>query len=248
MKKRRLSKILFAACNICLIIVSIIGILYSMTNLILANREARTIFNTLNKDYEACFGKSYEHETSYFTEIACMKMAISSDIITKSANLKNQYLGSIDPEKSENESNTSNNPGISKTNAFDMLKGSLTEMQNYNNAIIYKKSSMPLFGVCESLYTALNYVTYGSDALIKDVVNFIDDQETLSLAADKDTQEIHIMSKMSTEIYLNLNQQIFVYKFIILAGVIFFLGTCVNIYRIKARKNKYRRKIKVQKI
>jgi hypothetical protein len=226
-----------------MILISLIAVLTPIISLAYINTKAKVIFNTVNNDYETCFGKKYVHEDSYFTDIACMKMEISSDIINKSAALKKQYLDSISTGKPSDAKSGTNNP-----EALDTLRSSLIEIQDYNKAIEFKTASIPLHKTCESLFTTLNYMTYGSDALIKDVINFIDDPDALSLAADKDTQEIRIMAQMSTSFYLNLNQQILLYKLIVIAGIFLLLGTSLNIYRIRSRKNKSRRKRNIKKI
>lgn len=247
MNVRKSSKVLFTACNICMILISFIAILTPIISLTYINTKAKVIFNTVNNDYETCFGKKYVHEDSYFTDIACMKMEISSGIINKSASLKKQYSDSISTGKSSDEISAAKS-GTETSEALDTLRSSLVEIQDYNKAIEFKTATIPLHKTCESLFTTLNYMTYGSDALIKDVINFIDDPDALSLAADKDTQEIRIMAQMSTSIYLNLNQQILLYKLIAIAGIFLLLGTSLNIYRIRSRKNKYRRKRNIKKI
>lgn len=247
MNVRKSSKILFTACNICMILISLLAIITPIISLAYINANAKVIFNKVNKDYETCFGKKYIHEESYFTDIACMKMEISSDIINKSANLKKQYSDSINTVKSSDETSTAKS-GTKTSEAHDALRSALAEIQDYNKAIELKTASIPLYKTCDSLFTTLNYMSYGSDALINDVLNFIDDPEALSLAADKDTQEIRIMAQMSTSIYLNLNQQIFLYKIIAIAGIFILFGTSLNIYRIISRKNKYRRKRNIKKI
>ena len=247
MNVRKSSKVLFTACNICMILISITAILMPILSLAHINAKAKVIFNTVNKDYEACFGKKYVHEVSYFTDITCMKMEISSDIINQSASLKKQYFESINNINSSDEASAAKS-GTDNPEALDRLRSSLVEIQDYNKAIEFKTSSIPLYKTCELLFTTLNYMTYGSDALIKDVINFIDNPEALSLAADKDTQEIRIMAQLSTSIYLNLNQQVLLYKLIAIAGIFILLGTILNIYRIRSRKNKYRRKRKIKKM
>ncbi|WOO37873.1 hypothetical protein R2R35_05055 [Anaerocolumna sp. AGMB13020] len=246
MNVRKLTKVLFTACNICMILISLIAILVPIISLTNINAKAKVIFNSVKKDYETCFGTKYIPEDSYFTDIACIKMEISSAIITRSATLKTQYFENIKGASSAEASAAKNE--TDNSDALDSLRSSLAELQAYNNAIEFKTASIPLDKSCKSLYTALNYMTYGSDALLKDVTNFIDDPEALSLAADKDTQEIRIMAQMSNSIYLNLNQQVLLYKFIAIAGIFILLGTILNIYRIRSRKSKYRRKRTIKKI
>lgn len=242
MKKLKLSKALYICCNICLIAISVISILYSITSLILSNNDAKTIFNMVNKDYEACFGKKYVHEDTYFTDITCMKMKITSTIITKSAGLKNQYYDSIQTGRDTDSAARSSNSNNRESEAVIILKDALSDIQDYNKAIPYKKHSLLLLNNSNSLYSALNYMIYGNDALLKDTINFINDKEALSLATEKDIQEIHVMANMSKNIVLNLDKHIYFYKYTILAGLLLLLGACINIYRINARKKKYRRK------
>lgn len=242
MKKLRLSRVLYTCCNVSLILLSVCSITYSIISLIISRSEVKTIFNTVNKDYEACFGKKYVHEESYFTDITCMKMEIASDIINKSANLKNQYIDKINDELGIEETNGSSELNINESESFTNLLDSLSNIQSYNKPIQYKESSLPLLSNSSSLYTSLNYMTYGSDALLIDIANFIIDQEALTLTTDKDVQEIRVMANMSTNIVLNLNKQIYFYKFSILVSLIFLLGTCVNIYRIRTYKYRGKRK------
>lgn len=238
MKFSKKSKFLFVSSNISLVTISVVIVIYSISNLILAQCEAKTFFNVVNKDYEACFGKKYVHENSYFEDITCMKMEIATDIITKSNNLKTQYSDNL-----KNETNQSNNSsGSNGSETLSSLKKSISDIQEYNNAIEYKKSSLALLNYCNSLYSSLNYMTYGSDALLIDIINFLSDKEALTLAADKDTQQIHVMANMSTNIVLNLKNQIYIYQYSILVSLFILLGTILNIYGLRARKNKYRRK------
>lgn len=242
MKKIKLSRILFVCCNTVLILMALLSIIYSLVSLILSYNESKSVFKSVNKDYEACFGKKYAHEDTYFTDITCMKMEITSSIITKSGDLKDQYYKKTDAGTG---TDSSSGPGISndsKAETITALKDNLSDMQDYNKAIPYKKQSLLLLNQSNSLYSALNYMVYGNDALLKDTVNFIDEKEALSLVTNKDIQEIHVMANMSKNIVLNLNKQFYFYIYIILTSLFLLLGTCINIYRINARKKKYRRK------
>jgi hypothetical protein len=186
--------------------------------------EAKTVYNSVSRDYEACFGKRYLPEGTYFTNISCMKMEIATDIIKKSSEFKKQYIEAKTQEK---------------------LKAALSDMQEYNKPILYKKAFIPLLSYGKSLYSSLNYMTYAGNALLMDINNFITDQEALSLAADKDIQQIHVMAAISADLALNVNKQMYHCLFILLAGFLTLLGTGVNIYRLRKRKPKY--KIKVTK-
>jgi hypothetical protein len=242
MKKLRLNRVLYTCYNTCLLLISLGLIIYSISSLFIAEIGAKTIFNTVNKDYEACFGKEYIHEESYFTDITCMKLEIASNIIITSSNLKNQYFDNIKHEISDNVTYSTKDLNIHESESYATLVDSLSNIQDYNNSIQHKESSLLLLNNYNLLYSSLNYITYGNDALLIDHANFITDQEALSLAADKDIQEIRVMSNMSTDIVLNLNKLIYFYRFTILVCIIFLLGTCLNIYRIKVRKNKYNKK------
>lgn len=224
MKKMKVSGILNNCCNVCLLVLAAAAITYSAFSLLISTKEAKSVYNLVEQDYEACFGKNYLPEGTYFTNITCMKMEIVTDIINKSSELKKQYKDS-------------------KSN--DKLIVSLNAMQEYNKPILYRKHPLPLLSYGNSLYSSLNYMTYAANALLVDIHNFITDPDALSLAADKDNQQIHIMAALSSDLALNVNKQIYYCLFILLAGFLTLLGTSINIYRLKKRKHKY--KIKVTK-
>lgn len=223
MKKKK--KLLYFCCNICILLLSLISLIYSILSVTLSLNGAKSIYIIANKDYENCFGEKYTHEDSYFTDITCMKMEIATDTITKAAEYKEQYFDDS-----------------SHVDSYTILSNGLSEIQAYNKAIDYKDSIFPLPDSCNVLYSSLNYMIYGSNALLIDIINFTDNQDLLSLAADKDIQEIHLMAKMSSALAINLNKQIDFHKYIILMNFLVIIGTLVNMYRLKKRKKRIRNK------
>lgn len=224
MKKINFIRIIYPYINVILILLSMISITYLTVGIMVTKIESKTIFNTVNNDYTAILGKEYIHDVSYLTDITCMKMEIASYIITESSALKKQYFDNMED-----------------SDTLDRLKDSLSHMQEYNKEIRYNKPSVLIAEDYSPLYSALNYMTYGNDALIIDIINFLNEENSLAISVDKDVQQIHVMANVSQTIINHLNKQINFHLFIIFAHLLVLFGTCTNVLRLKA-KNKYYKK------
>ena len=224
---------MFVSCNVILILLTISISVYSLVSIVVIEKQAKDIYIEINKEYNACFGKNYERKDSYFTDITAMKLEITTEIVSKSLEIKNKYLENIADSKND-------------SIQLEILNDSLSKLQGYNKTILYKESPLPLINTANSLYMSLNYMAHGTNALLLDIYNFSDDEIALTISEEKDISQVKVMATMSNNLLISLNKAVSLFKYITpFVCLIVLLATVLNIYRIRAKRYKYKRRYRI---